>query len=543
MAHVDDNDRLSWGDSLFVYLERDGAPLNVAAVTVFEGDIAADKCGRFIETKLPLIPRYRQRVVTPPLNMGLPVWDWDPKFDVRNHVREVFLKEGTAEELKATASTVLSQNMDVEHPRWDFTLLRGLKPNCTGVIVRIHHCLADGIAGMGLMNVLMDASPVAKPLPRKRVRFEAPPPRDPAALMIDGLITSSFSVIQRLLSMQKDVLGLVEKVLAYGGWPVEEFLKLLPDLAAPIERMPFNRLCYGPQGFGWTEVPLADIKAVRHAFEVTINDVVLAVFTLAFRRYAKLHNVQLDGRLLRIVVPVNVRNGNNQNDLGNRISFIPVSVPLDEDDPRKVIANVHRCMEFLKNSHAAEMVGLFGSMLSLMPVPMQSVAWPLLSKAPISLCNVICTNVPGPQEPLYLQGHKMLSCYPYVPIGGEMGINCAVLTYNGTAFIGLTSDVHAVPDLPILERFLSQSFVELAKAAGLKPARPKREAPKRKAKSKVAAATSSAEKRTKPAVRRRRTQPPSAKPPSAPPATVVTSPAAPVNEEPAQEEVSVAAIA
>ncbi len=488
MAHIDDNDRLSWGDSLFVYFEREGTPINVAAVTIFEGDIGADECGRFIETKLPLIPRYRQRVVIPPLNTGLPVWDWDPKFDIRNHVRERFLKEGTTEDLKATASAVLSENMDVEHPRWDFTLLRGLKPNCTGVVVRIHHCLADGIAGIGLINVLMDSSPVPAPLPRRRIRFKSPAPKDPAALLVDGFVTSSFSVVQKLLSIQKDVLRFAEKTIAFGGWPVEEFVKLLPNLAAPIERMPFNKVCHGPQGFGWTEIPLQDIKAVKNTFNVTVNDVVLAVFTLGFRKYAELHGVQLAGRLLRIVVPVNVRNGQNHDDLGNRISFLPVSVPLDEGDPKKVIADVHRCMEFLKNSHAAELVGLFGSVLSLMPVPMQAVAWPMLSKAPISLCNVICTNVPGPQEPLYLQGHKMLTCYPYVPIGGEMGINCAVLTYNGTAFIGLTSDVNAIPDLPVLERSLIESFAELMKAAGLKSAKRPAQQRKRRAR-KIAAAS------------------------------------------------------
>lgn len=537
MAHVEDIDRLSWGDSLFVYLERDGTPLNVAAVTVFEGDITANDCGRFIETKLPLIPRYRQRVVIPPMNMGLPVWDWDPKFDVGNHVREVSLTRGTAEEFKTVASDVLSQNMNPEHPRWDFTLLRGLKPKRTGVVVRVHHCLADGIAGIALMNVLMDSSPIAASLPRKRVRFQAPPPKDAARLLVDGLITSSFSVVQKLLSMQKDVLGIVERVVGYEGWLVEEFLRLLPDLAAPIERMPFNKVCYGPQAFGWTEISLGDIKAVRHACEVTVNDVVLAVFTLAFRKYAKLHNVQLNGRLLRIVVPVNVRNGDNQKDLGNRISFIPVSVPLEEGDPREVLANVHRCMEFLKNSHAAEMVGLFGSMLSLMPVPMQAMAWPMLSKTPISLCNLICTNVPGPQEPLYLQGHKMLSCYPYVPIGGEMGINCAVLTYDGTAFIGLTTDVHAVPDLPVLESFLGESFAELVKAAGIKPARAQRPKPRRKTRHR-AAVQPTAKKRVRaprPVERASPTTPPSSASPG-----VIAFPERPVEEA---EQVSAAASA
>jgi diacylglycerol O-acyltransferase len=524
MAHVEDNDRLSWGDSLFVYLERDCAPLNVAAVTVFEGDIKLDDCTRFIESKLPPIPRYRQRVVIPPMNMGLPVWDWDPKFDIRNHVHERRLKSGDEQEFKAAASDVLSNCLDPEHPRWDFTLLRGLKNGRTGMVVRVHHCLADGIAGIGLMNVIMDSSPKVPRLPRKRIRFEAPPPRDPASLLVDGFITSSFSVVQKLLSMQSDILGIAEKVLASRGWPVEEFLRLLPSLAAPIQRMPFNTVCKGPERFGWTEVPLDEIKAIRHAFEVSVNDVVLAIFTLAFRKYALSHGVDLKERLLRIVVPVNVRNHHNQNDLGNRISFIPVSVPLEEGDPRKIIAAVHRCMDFLKVSHAADFVGLFGSMLSLMPVPMQAVAWPLLSKAPISLCNVICTNVPGPQEPLYLLGHKLLSCYPHVPIGGEMGINCAVLTYNGGTYFGLTSDVNAMPDLPKFEQFIDESFGELAKAARVKVAHPKQQAIKR---------------RPRVAAKRTRGKAPTGghkRPSETTPTRVVTFPATPEPESPADQE-------
>src|SRR5207237_1206342 len=170
--------------------------------------------------------------------------------------------------------------------------------------------------------------------------------------------------------------------------------------SAATQPLPFNVICRGPQKFGWAEIPLADIKAVKNAFAVTVNDVALALVTSAFQHYGELRGVRIKGRLLRIVVPVNVRGNGNAGDLGNRITFVP-----------------------------------------------------------------------GPTTPLYLLGHKMLRCFPYVPIGGDLGINCAVLTYNDTAYFGLTADVHAAPDVGRLERFLNTSFAKLSRAAGCRPQR------------------------------------------------------------------------
>ena len=145
-----DNNRLSEGDALFLYLEREGMPLNVASVNVFEGEISLKACSAFVESKLPLIPRYRQRVVSPAFNIGFPMWEYDPEFDIRNHVHQVTLKHGTELEFKTVAGRILSRMMDRQRPLWDLTLVRGLKTGNTGIITRMHHCLADGLAGVGL---------------------------------------------------------------------------------------------------------------------------------------------------------------------------------------------------------------------------------------------------------------------------------------------------------------------------------------------------------------------------------------------------------
>jgi diacylglycerol O-acyltransferase / wax synthase len=476
MSQLHENDRMSEGDALFLYLERQGMPLNIASVAVFDGTISLADCIEFVSSKLPLIPRYLQRIVIPPLNIGLPTWEYDPEFDIRNHVREVRLQRGTDADLKAAAARILSVMMDRRHPLWDITLMQGLKGNRTAIVVRIHHCLADGIAGVGMMNVLMDPEPISHPSSKKTAHFHRPPPRDAETSAVEGLVNSFSSIVQRLLAMQKEVLDFAQKNGAGDSqWSPSDISRLLPEIPAPAERLPFNVVCRGPQKIAWGEIPMAQIKAIREATGTTVNDVVITVLTAALRRYVELQGAKLKGRLLRIAVPVNTRGNGNPGDLGNRISFFSVSVPLDVRNPRKLLAAVHDRIQSLKTGHAAEFVGLGGTLLGMIPPALQALAGPLVSQLPISLCNTICTNVPGPPVPLYLLGHKILRWYPYVPIGGEMGLNCAMLSYNDTAYFGFTGDAPAAPHLHRLEKFLSLSFAELQKAAGIRLRRPRRE--------------------------------------------------------------------
>jgi diacylglycerol O-acyltransferase len=477
---------LSWGDALFLYIERPGQPLSIACVSIFEGAISLKAVRDLVESKLPLIPRYRQHVVFPAFNIGLPTWQFDPRFDIRNHIRQITLRRGTESDLKALTSKIISSHLERSRPLWDLTLVRGLEGNRTGLVARIHHCLADGLAGVGIMNVLMDASAVPAPPPRKRTEPLTPPTpnRDAGAQFLDHLLKSYFSMVKGALTLHGEAMAMAQQMFANSAEPLTELMNMVPELAAPAERLPFNVVCHGPQKFGWTEIEMAEIHALRQRCGGTVNDVILTVMAAALRRYAELRGVKVKGRSVRIMIPVNVRGEGSVSELGNRIYFLPVTIPLDIRDPQKLFAFVRERMEFLKRIRAAEFVGFAGGLFATIPTPVWAAIGPVASQLPLSLCNIIVTNVPGPQSALYLLGHKMVSWYPYVPIGGEMGVNCAILSYNGTAYFGFTCDVGAVPDPENLEKFVSASFAELCRMgkrvrAEAKPAAKAAERPKR----------------------------------------------------------------
>ncbi len=481
MAESQPNNSFSWGDALFLYIERPGQPLSIACVSVFEGSFSAKMVRDLVESKLPLIPRYRQHVVFPPFNIGLPSWQCDPNFDIRNHIRQVTLRRGAEKDLKALTSKIVSTHLDRQRPLWDLTIVRGLEGNRTGMIARIHHCLADGIAGVGIMNVLMDASPVPAPLPRKKPAPARPPIRDAGAQLLDSLLKSYFSAVKGALTLHSEAIGIAQQMLANSSDSIGALMDVVPELAAPAERLPFNVVCHGPQKFGWTEISMAEIQTLRQRCGGTVNDVILAVMAGALRRYAELRGVRVKGRSVRIMIPVNIRGEGSVSELGNRIYFLPITIPLDVRDPQKLFAFVRERMEFLKKVRAAEFVGFAGGLFSTIPTPIWAAIGPVASQLPLSLCNIICTNVPGPQAPLYLLGHKMLSWYPYVPIGGEMGVNVAILSYNGNAYFGFTCDVGAVPDPEHLEKFVVESFADLCQSGkrGKPETKPRPKAEKR----------------------------------------------------------------
>jgi len=472
VENAQQSDRLSWGDTVFLHLEREGMPLNVASVCTFEGEISVKDCLSFVESRLPFIPRYLKRVVSAPLGLGLPNWEYDPDFSLDRHIREVKLKQGTQDELKTLAGKLFSTVMDRQHPLWDMTVVRGLKRNRTAIIFRLHHCLADGIAGVGIMNLLLDASPETRMPPTKKVQLRIPKPRDPLTSLTTGFVDSYSDFVKRLLSALTDLLSMAQRVGTNGSSSTgEDSAKFIPEITAFTQRLRFNVLYRGPQKFVWTDIPLADVKAIRHKCEASVNDVILTIVTAAIRRYCELHGDPVKGKLLRIMVPVNLRGKDSPPELGNRISLVPVTIPLDIRQAHKLLTAVHRRTEFLKKVHAAELISLAGGLIGMFPTSVQGLAGPFASQLPVTPFNLVCTNVPGPQVPLYLLGHRMLTWYPYVPVGGEMAVNCAILSYNGTVFFGFSGDVHAAPDLKKMEKLLQESFAELRQATGVSSVR------------------------------------------------------------------------
>ncbi len=508
---------LSGVDAAFLYLERKEIPLNIASVSLFDGPIPFDRLVAHIESKLPLIPRYRQIVVAPPWNLAYPVWEYDPHFDISRHILRVKLDPpGGEAELEALAGRILGQVMDRSKPLWDIHLVEGLNDGRGALIARVHHALADGISGAALLKVMLDPSPEGSPAPR------IPPVRRPQALPPNRSLPETVSgavhrILENLLVAEAGFLDLAQSLVS-GSMDrgLQGLVSVLPEFAASVERLPFNRPCGGERKFCWTEFDFSDVQAIRASAGGTVNDVILSVLTLALARYVKLHKESVTNRFVRVVVPVNVRGDGRADALGNRISFLPVALPMDVRDPVRMLQAVALRMEIMKSARAADLVALLSSCLQATPAPVQALFWqaiPLLT-LPVPLFNIICTNVPGSRVPLYVAGRRMLTSYPHVPTGYELGIGVAVQSYDGRLFFGLTADAQVASDVHRLRDLLRVAFEDLCRAAGVKRASPR-----------AASAARAPRRRARPAA----PAPPAAvQPPATPPAAPPESAAVPL---------------
>lgn len=470
------NHRLSGTDAAFLYLERKEIPLHIACVTIFDGEIPFDEFVANIDSKLHLIPRYRQIAVAPPYNLGYPTWEPDPHFDIARHIFRVQIEPpGGEAQLEALSGRILSQVMDRDKPLWDIHIVDGLQDGRGALIARVHHALADGVSGAALLKIMLDPTPEGSRAIHKPRTPEPPPAPAPANhSLVDALASAVHSSLENLIQAEAGLLDLTHSLFTdrtQNG--LQELLGLWPELAAPVQRLPFNRLCDGERLFCWAGVDFADVQAIRAAAGGKVNDVLLTVVTRAVASYAKLHGQSVDKRFLRVVCPVSIRREDQGESLGNRITFLPVVLPMDVRDPVRLLREVSARTEIMKSARAAELVAIAASWLGSVPPPLQAAFWggiPFLT-LPVSLFNVICTNVPGSPVPLYSVGRRMLASYPQVPTGWELGVGIAAQSYDGKLFFGLTADQHAAPDVARLRDFIRVSFEELCHAAGLRKTR------------------------------------------------------------------------
>jgi diacylglycerol O-acyltransferase / wax synthase len=464
---------LSAADAAFLYLERKEMPLGIASVSVFDGPIPFDEFVASIASKLHLAPRYRQIAVMPPWNLGLPTWEDDPHFNIRRHIFRVSLdRPGGEAELEALAGRILSQLLDRSKPLWDIHVVDGLKGGRGALIWRLHHALADGISGTRLMEVMLDTTPGGSRALRKP-RHRAPPSHSSDHSLADGTSSGTLSTLKSLIAVEEGLLGFAQVLLSdemRNG--LKGLLSLLPEFTASVERLPFNKPCSGDRKFCWAEFDFADVQAVREAVGGKVNDVVLTVLTRALARYVKLHGQTVVNRFVRIVCPVSLRRGDQQNSLGNQISFLPVALPMDVRNPVQMLQAVTSRTERMKRGGAAYLVALAAGCIAAAPAALQALFWRGLTEVtlPVPLFNMICTDVPGPTVPLFAAGRRMMTCYPQVPTGYDLGVNCAVQSYDGKLFFGLIADAHIAPDVNRLRDFLYDSFRELCHAAGVKKA-------------------------------------------------------------------------
>ncbi len=468
--------RLSGTDAAFLYLERKEIPLHIACVCIFEEVIPFDEFVAAIDSKLHLMPRYLQVAAPAPFNIGYPHWEYDRHFDIRRHIMRVTVNApGGDADLEELAGRLFSEVMERTKPLWEIYVVEGLEGGRGALIVKVHHALADGIAGASLLRVMLDATPEGSHATRKP-HFHLPALEQEPSLT-EALTGAIYSSIDNLVDAEAGLANLAQGLLSDRTQDgLKGLMTLLPEIAAPVERLPFNRPCGGARKFCWAEFDFADVKAIRTAIGSTVNDVVLTVVTRAVARYVKLHGEPVVGRMLRVVCPVSVRKEDSGESLGNRISFLPVTVPMHAADPVQHLKAIALRTEIMKSVRAAELLGVAASWLGAAPPSAQALFWwgiPMVPM-PAPILNLICTNVPGSPVPLYSVGKRMLASYPHVPTGYELGVGIAVQSYSGKMCFGLTADATVVADVRRLRDFIRTSWAELCRAAGVRPAASKR---------------------------------------------------------------------
>jgi diacylglycerol O-acyltransferase len=453
-------ERLSVLDEMFIHLEGPSTHMHVGGIAIFEGEPPDyDDVLRMIGDRLQYVPRFRQKLATVPLGLGRPVWVDDPHFHLEYHVRHTALPvPGTADKLNRVVARIMSQQLDRTKPLWEMWFAEGLAGNRFALVSKTHHSLVDGISGTDIMSVLLDPSP--EPPDIKRDNWRPGPEPSPDQLMVEALrerITSPAEVVRSLQSAAGDPATLsgrvVDSARALGEWLGSGFAAPASSLNRPI----------GPhRRFETVTVALDDFKRVKNAFGGTVNDVVLTVVSGGLRRLLQGRGEHVDELELRAMVPVSVRADDQRGSLGNQVANVWAVLPIYEPDPLERLQVISESMRDLKASGQAVGAQLLTSLGEFAPPTIVAQASRLVARQ--RAFNLVITNVPGPQLPLYTLGHELLEVYPVLPLSGNTTLGVALLSYNGSVGFGLLGDYETTEDMGELAEGIEKSVAELLSA-------------------------------------------------------------------------------
>ncbi|WP_245821040.1 WS/DGAT/MGAT family O-acyltransferase [Geodermatophilus pulveris] len=458
-------------DAGFYYAESEDTPLHVGSVAVFEGPAPSyGDVVRLLMGKLPLVPRYRQRVRRVPLDLGRPLWVDDPHFQVLYHVRHTAVPSpGGEEQLRNLAGRVLGQRLDLAKPLWELWLVEGLADGRWALISKVHHCMVDGVAGTDLMQLLFDLTPDAVHAePQDWTPQRGPSSLGVAAGAVQDALTHPLRELTRL-SGAGGVRGAGRSAVAAGRSLAATVPAVTRQLATPTARS-----LNGPIGphrrWAWADADLEDLRAVRTALGGTVNDVVLAAITRGFRDLLDGRGSLRDGLVVRSMVPVSVRQADQRGQLDNQVSAVFVDLPVAERDPVARLDSVRRQMDEHKRLMQAVDARSIIAMGDFVAPTLLSLGVRAAMAAGQVWYQAVTTNVPGPRVPLYVLGRRMCSAHAYVPIAGGTRVSIGIFSYLSSMTFGINADFDAFPDIDVLSRGICAGLAELLAAAQATPA-------------------------------------------------------------------------
>jgi WS/DGAT/MGAT family acyltransferase len=457
-------DRLSAVDVAFLTQEGQNTHMHIGGVCVFEGPPPDyDDLCRHISSRLHLVPRYRHKIAEPRLEAGRPLWVDDPTFNIGYHVRHTALPApGGDEELMALTARIFSQRLDRAKPLWELWLVEQVESDRFALISKVHHSLIDGVAGADLMTVLFDLDPAARALePEPWIPNREPSSAELVAAGAGGLIRTAAELVAGVASLATHPGDVARRAReALGG--VGEIVALTASAPPPT---PFN-VPIGPyRRMADLKADLAQFKAIKDALGGTVNDVVLAVVGGAIRQWMLDRGEDVEDVTLRVCVPVSVRTEAQKGALGNELTQMIAPLPVGIADPAERLAVVREAMRGLKSSRQALGAQAIANLQGFAPPTILAQA----SRMNFSgrFYNVLVTNIPGPQFPLYVLGRRLEAMVPVPFLAGDRGLAVAIMSYDGALNFGLLADYDALPDLEHLADCLHDAIDELSAAAGI----------------------------------------------------------------------------
>ena len=456
------HDRLTALDTSFLDLESPGVHMHVGSVGIFDpGPLAREDGGIDFEQILAVAdaalaraPRFRQKLGRVPLT-GHPVWVDDDHFNPLYHLRHTALPlPGDERSLKRLVGRIMSQKLDRAKPMWELWFVEGLEDGRFAVVSKVHHCLIDGISGVDLLGAFMGADPEHRP-ERVDHRWMPRPATGPLRLLADEAWRRA-SLPGRVLSGAAQALRHPDRSFGRTTRAASGFVETLAKAFAPASETPFN-VPIGPhRRFDWTRMDLAVVREVKEKLGGTVNDVVLACVAGAVRGHLAAHGVALEDIDFRTLVPVSTRSAQQRGKLGNRVSMLVASLPVDEPDSRKRMARVIEETRKLKSSGQVQGSEALEEMSDWTVTGLLTTISRLAAAR--RAFNLVVTNVPGPQFPVYLNGARLRATYPLVPLFDNQALGVALLSYDGALYWGFNSDWDAVPDLHDFVLGVEQEF-------------------------------------------------------------------------------------
>ncbi|MDX6583253.1 MAG: diacylglycerol O-acyltransferase / wax synthase [Solirubrobacterales bacterium] len=458
------SDRLSASDMSSLLAERGPIHVHVGATIVVAGKQPEFReLVEHVESRLSLIPRFRQRITSVgAIALSNPVWADDPRFDIERHVRRLALpKPGGMAELRELVGRVMSEPLDLTRPLWQLYLVEGLEGKRHAYINKTHHALVDGVAAVDVGTIILDASPEGTEMEVTEERWEPDEPspellfvRD-ASDRIRAPLRAARKAARTTLTMPRSTAGRVMRT-------AEGFAKLATS-GPTAPRTFLNAEIGRDRRVAYVQTELALLKSIRGGSGATVNDVILSVAAGGLRRLFERRGVEVPENLVGLV-PMSIRRPGEDLELGNRIATLLVRLPVAEGDAGARLERIHAETTRLKASEQATAASLIIEATGWTPPTINRVLAGAISR-PLAF-NLVVSNVPGPQVPFYLLGRKIEAIYPFVPLSPQNhALSIGVLSYDGSVFFGLAGDRDLLADIDEFAADLDAALGEQAAAA------------------------------------------------------------------------------